>query len=116
MKKRKDWSRNERRLIHHLIVRKKVFGTANRPRISIFFSMRWLTCQIINDDEQKTIIGASVPGKNTKQAIELATKISQKIKDSTDFGPNFYFDRSGYKFTGRVRAFAEQLVKEGLSI
>jgi len=98
-------------------VRKKVFGTAERPRLSIYRSNKGIYAQIIDDEKGETILGASsrkVEKKVTKieKALELgrllgADALKKKIK-------NVVFDRGASKYHGRVKAVADGARESGL--
>ncbi len=93
---------------------------SNRFRISVTKSLNNLFAQIIDDKSKKTIVSASSIEKDVK------TKKMKKIDKSNYIGEilakrakdknisNVYFDRGGYKYHGRVKAFAETLKKNGL--
>ena len=93
---------------------------SNRFRISVTKSLNNLFAQIIDDKSKKTIVSASSIEKDVK------TKKMKKIDKSNHIGEilakrakdknisNVYFDRGGYKYHGRVKAFAETLKKNGL--
>jgi len=103
-------------------VRKKLWGTVERPRLSIFRSARHIYAQIINDDQGLTLVAASSVSQETKgQVIEGAKKgIAKKVgeilaeralaKDIREI----CFDRGGYKYHGRVRSLAEGAREKGL--
>ena len=93
---------------------------SNRLRITISKSLNNLSAQIIDDSSHKTLVSASstekeLKNKNTKKMDtsnvlgEILAKraLDKKIK-------NVYFDRGGYKYHGRVKAFADSLRKNGL--
>ena len=101
--------------------RKRLKGVnSNRFRISVTKSLNNLFAQIIDDKSKKTIVSASSIEKDVK------TKKMKKIDKSNYIGEilakrakdknisNVYFDRGGYKYHGRVKAFAETLKKNGL--
>jgi len=98
-------------------VRGKVSGTTQRPRLSIYRSKKYLYAQIIDDLTGNTLVGASskkneVKGSKVDQAFALGEVIAKKaialkIK-------SVVFDKSGYKYHGRVKSFAEGARKGGL--
>lgn len=113
--------KNTNRVRRHKRVRSKVVGIANRPRLSIFRSNRFVYAQVIDDTKRQTLVGvhsrAVVTSKEknaTKGDIarlvgrELARRVlEKKIKQVT-------FDRGGYRYQGRVRVLAEGAREEGL--
>lgn len=109
-------TKQEKRLQRKRRVRAKIFGTGERPRLSVFRSGAHIYAQLIDDEKGKTLVAASdlkVKGaKKTEIAGsvggELAKKaITKKIK-------KVVFDRNGFAFHGRVKALAEGARKEGL--
>ncbi len=113
----KTYRRNKRKLRN----RKKLRDVNKiRLRVSVSKSLKNLSAQIIDDKQNKTIVSAS---SNEK---EIKLKKSKKIEKSTIIGEilakrakekkinKVYFDRSSYKFHGRVKAFADALRKNGL--
>ena len=89
-------------------------GTAARPRLVVFRSNTAVTAQIINDEAGKTLAFASTPkGKsNTEAAKAVGTEIAKAAKAAKI--TTVIFDRSGYKFHGRVKALAEAARESGL--
>jgi len=103
-------------------VRKKVFGTAERPRLSVFRSNRHIYAQIIDDAAAATLVSASTRAKDVRDRVvfggnsKSAEIVGQAIaKQALAVGiKQVCFDRSSYKFHGRVKAFAESARKAGL--
>jgi len=103
-------------------VRKKVFGTPNRPRLSVFRSNRHIYAQIIDDAAGATLVSASTRAKALRDQLPNTTdkKAAQIVgeavaKQALGVGIKCVcFDRSRYKFHGRVRALAEAARKTGL--
>ncbi len=99
-------------------VRAKIFGTKIRPRLSVFRSNKYLNAQIIDDEKGVTL--AAVSTKNLKSAKEV--KVSQAALAGETLAKNalkkkikkIVFDKSGYKYHGRVKALAEGARKGGL--
>lgn len=91
----------------HARVRAKVKGTLERPRLAVYKSNRFLEAQFIDDDAGRTLASAKMADEQ-KLASELMTKA--KAKGIT----NVVFDRGGFRYAGRVAAFAEALRKAGL--
>ncbi|PAF55391.1 50S ribosomal protein L18 [Mycoplasmopsis agassizii] len=113
-------SRNEQRLKKHLKIRSHIKGTAERPRVSVFRSHRNFSVQIIDDTKGLTLVSLSTAKKgdttyhgNISAATELAKNIAPLMKKANI--DKVVFDRSGYLYHGRVKAFAEQLRAEGIS-
>jgi large subunit ribosomal protein L18 len=110
----------EQRRKHH--VRKKVFGTANRPRLSVFRSNRHIYVQIIDDVAGATLVSASTKAKGLRDQLsntadqKAAQMVGEAIaKQALSVGIQCVcFDRNRYKFHGRVKALAEAARKAGL--
>ncbi|RAO99339.1 50S ribosomal protein L18 [Petrotoga sp. 9PW.55.5.1] len=106
----------------HLRVRKKIKGTPERPRMTIFKSQKHIYVQLIDDTQGVTIAAASTTEKeikeklektwNEKAAQEVGKNIAQKAKDKGI--TKVVFDRSGYKYHGKVKALAEAAREAGL--
>lgn len=99
-------------------IRKKISGTVDIPRLSIFRSNKEIYAQIINDELGHTLVSASskidVDTKEPKK--EIATKVGEALaKKAIDAGiENVVFDRGGYLYHGRVKALADGARKGGL--
>ena len=115
-------SRNEARLRRHRRVRKKIFGTPERPRLNVFRSSKEIYVQLIDDFQGDTLASASSidqelrPEMEGLSNIEQARKVGQAIaKRAQEIGINqVVFDRGGYKYFGRVKAMAEAAREGGL--
>jgi len=99
-------------------VRKKIFGTQDIPRLSVYKSNKYLYAQLINDERSETLASVSSVkeegfcAKNLKIAEKLGEELGKKAKNK---GINqLVFDRSGYIYHGRIKALAESLREEGL--
>ena len=98
-------------------VRKHIFGTTERPRLSVFRSNKQIYAQVIDDLTGKTLAAASSLGIQEKAAKkEIAAKVGELIaKKSQEAGvQTVVFDRNGYLYHGRVRELAESARKSGL--
>ncbi len=102
-------------------IRKKLFGTAERPRISVFRSNKHIYAQIIDDDLGHTLVSAStleIPQEELKNKtkVEQAELVGKLLADKAlkKSIRTVVFDRSGYKYHGRVKALAEGARKGGL--
>lgn len=96
-------------------IRKKVFGTAERPRLAVFRSNKQIYAQIIDDNTGHTITSASsstFEGTKTQQANEVGKKIAENAKKSGV--ENVVFDRGGFLYHGRVKQLAESAREAGL--
>ena len=112
--------RREGRIRRHRRVRKKVQGTAQRPRLSVFRSSRHISAQLIDDAEGVTVASASTleaalrsaPGGNVAAARAVGTLIAQRAVDAGI--TTAVFDRGGYKYLGRVAELANAARAAGL--
>ena len=108
-----------KRLRRRRRVRAKVYGTAVRPRISVFRSNRGIFAQLIDDDAGRTLASvqwteASLKSlKPMEQATEAGTLLASRAKDAGI--DTAVFDRGGYQFHGRVKALAEGAREGGLT-
>ncbi len=100
-------------------IRKKVFGTEERPRLSVFRSAKHIYAQIVDDASGKTIVEASTMsvdvkvGKGSREAAKvIGTEIANKAKSKNITG--VVFDRSGYLYHGRVKVLADAAREAGL--
>ncbi len=106
----------ERRIKIKYRIRKKVFGTPERPRMSVFRSNKQIYVQVINDEEGKTIVSASSLGLEAMPKIQQAEKVGELIaKKALEVGvTTVVFDRNGYLYHGRVKQLADAARKGGL--
>ncbi|MBE3563257.1 50S ribosomal protein L18 [Hydrogenibacillus sp. N12] len=117
-------SRNERRKIRHYRIRRKVFGTPERPRLSVFRSNKHIYAQIIDDTRGVTLASASTLDPELREAlkaigtgnVQAAAKVGELIaKRAKAKGiDKVVFDRGGYRYHGRVAALAEAARQGGL--
>lgn len=116
-------AKRERRERAHLRVRKRVRGNAERPRLSIYKSLRYIYAQVIDDDRGTTLaqanssdpsireqVGGSTGGKAAAKLVGelVAERAREKGVDKV------VFDRGGYVYHGRVQALAEAAREKGL--
>ena len=106
----------ERRIKIKFRIRKNVFGTAERPRLSVFRSNKQIYAQVINDLEGKTLASASSLGMEAMPKKEQAAKVGEMIaKNAQEAGiSQVVFDRNGYLYHGRVKELADGARKGGL--
>ena len=105
---------------HH--VRKKIFGTPDRPRLSVFRSNRHIYAQIIDDTAGATLVSAGTRAKAMKGQLEksgnkkAAEVIGEEVaKQALSVGIKCVcFDRNRYRYHGRVKSLAEAARKAGL--
>ena len=103
----------------HRRIRKKLSGTASRPRLCVFRSNRSIYCQLIDDERGHTILSASSnedaaksDGNKVEQAKAVGKLIAQKAKDANI--DQVVFDRGGYLYHGRIKALADAARENGL--
>ncbi len=118
----KKEDKNVSRKVRHLRVRKKVFGTAERPRLCVFRSTKHIYAQLIDDIGGKTLLAASsldpdlksqgVSGGNVDGAKQVGAQIARKAL-AHGF-KEVVFDRGGYIYHGRVAALADAAREGGL--
>ncbi len=109
--------RRERRRIG---IRKRIGGTGERPRLSIYKSLNHMYAQIIDDLAGRTIVSASTSDKDVKlektgnaaAAAAVGTRLAEKAKAKGV--AKVVFDRGGFKYHGRVKALGEAARKAGL--
>src|SRR5690606_16975273 len=114
--------RRERRERRHRRVRKKVVGTAERPRLVVFRSLKNIEAQVVDDTRGVTLVGIARNNADVKsQGTELSKTdrgrlagklIAEKAKEAGV--TRVVFDRGGYLYHGRVKAFAEGAREGGL--
>ncbi|MCF7795293.1 50S ribosomal protein L18 [Patescibacteria group bacterium] len=109
--------RQQKRDRIHKKVRKKINGTAERPRLSVYRSNTNMYAQIIDDEKSITILSANakeLKSKGTKKELakELGVLIAKKAKDKKI--TKIVFDRGAFRYHGRVRALAEGVREGGL--
>lgn len=112
----KPKTRAEKRHQRHLRVRKKVSGTAERPRLVVYRSIKHIYAQLVDDGAQRTILTVSDQGvgdgKKTEKSAEVGKRLAAKAKDAGI--TKVVFDRAGYRYHGRVKAVADGAREGGL--
>lgn len=106
----------------HRRIRKKISGTADRPRLAVYFSGKHIYAQVIDDDAGKTLIAAATTQKNllgkTKSAANRATaEVVGKMIAERALGKKIdkvVFDRGGFQYQGKVKALADAARAGGL--
>jgi len=119
----KKWIEIDGRVRRHKIIRKKIIGTKDKPRLSIYRSLSHLYAQFIDDTCGKTVLALSTnspdiknkvkkDGGNVKGAALLGIALAELCKKNGVI--RIVFDRSGYAYHGRLKSLAEALRKGGL--
>jgi large subunit ribosomal protein L18 len=110
----------QRRLKRRRRVRAKVRGSAERPRVSVFRSNRGIAAQLVDDDSGRTIAAvqwteAELRGlTKAEQSTKAGELLAQRAKAAGI--ERAVFDRGGYQYHGRVKAFAEGVREGGLPL
>jgi large subunit ribosomal protein L18 len=102
-----------------MVKRKKVFGTAERPRLSVFRSLRHTTAQLIDDTAGKTLVAITTNKKGVTKGqgnIAAAKQIGKAIAEAAlaKGVKKVVFDRGRYLYHGRIKAVAEAAREGGL--
>ena len=111
-------SKNIIRLRVHKRIRSRVSGTADRPRLAVFRSVKHIYAQVIDDTKGHTVVAAGSTEKDSKNggnvagAKEIGKLIAERAKDKGIKA--VVFDRGGYQYHGRVKALAEAAREAGL--
>ena len=114
----KNTDKQIRRIRRRADIRKRVIGTPERPRLCIYKSLNHFYAQVIDDLAGKTLAAASSASKgggktgNSESAAKVGSQLAEKAKAAGV--KQVVFDRGGFKFHGRVKAFAEAARKAGL--
>jgi large subunit ribosomal protein L18 len=105
-------------------VRKKVFGEPDRPRLTVTRSLRNFSAQIIDDAVGRTLAAASTQekefrsetkyGGNARAAVQLGKRLAERAKSAGI--DKVSFDRNGYRYHGRVKAFADAVREAGIKL
>lgn len=113
-------SRSERRTRRKRGIRKRILGVPSKPRLSVFRSSNHIYAQVIDDLSGRTLVSASsnekesgtTPGGNVQGATDVGKRLAERAVGAGVSA--VVFDRSGYKYHGRVRALADAAREGGL--
>jgi large subunit ribosomal protein L18 len=109
-------TRGEKRVRRHLRVRKHLAGTAERPRLVVFRSLKHIYAQLVDDTTGRTLLTvsdqAATAGKKAERSVQVGKTVAEKAKAVGI--TRVVFDRAGYKYHGRVKAVAEGAREGGL--
>ena|SRR5437868_15105226 len=108
------------RIRRHIRLRKKVAGTADRPRLAVFRSAQHIYAQVIDDRSGRTLAAASdlettlreAEGTKTERARQVGALLAQRAREAGL--DTVVFDRGGFAYAGRVKALADAAREEGL--
>ncbi|EDP74969.1 50S ribosomal protein L18 [Hydrogenivirga sp. 128-5-R1-1] len=117
-------SRREKRIRRHKRIRKKVFGTPERPRLAVYRSLHHFYAQLIDDTTGNTLVYAStldpeyekLAGGRGGKSIEAAQRVAEVlVKKALEKGiKKVVFDRGGFIYHGKIKAFADKCRELGL--
>ncbi len=117
-------SRRIQRAKRHGRIRQKIWGTAERPRLVVYRSLKNMEGQVVDDDAARTLVGVSTLASELRDReretrnpkVEAAEEAGKLLaRKARELGvTQVVFDRGGYKYHGRVKAFAEGAREEGL--
>lgn len=108
-------TRQELRYRRHLRIRKRVMGTAERPRLVIFRSLKHIYAQLVDDVSQRTLLtvgDGELTGKKAEKAVTVGKQLAEAAKEKGI--AKVVFDRAGYRYHGRVKALADGAREGGL--
>jgi large subunit ribosomal protein L18 len=116
----KNVGKQVRRARRRIGIRKRIIGTPERPRLSVYKSLNHMYAQIINDLDGRTLAAASTMDKSIKTEktgnIAAAAAVGEAIAKAAKAAgvTKVVFDRGGFKYHGRVKALADAARKGGL--
>lgn len=116
----KNKHKAKRRLRRRAVIRQRVSGTPDRPRLAVYKSLNHFYAQLIDDLAGRTLAAAATTDKdasdgktgNAAAAAAVGERLAQRAKAAGV--TRVVFDRAGFKFHGRVKAFADAARKGGL--
>lgn len=109
-------NKKELRDRRHNRVRAKISGTAERPRLAVFRSNKFISAQLIDDNAGKTLgaaHGRSVKGSLSVQAVGVGKAIAEAAKKAGI--TTVVFDRGGYEYGGQIKGLADSARENGLT-
>jgi large subunit ribosomal protein L18 len=112
-------TRTDARRRRHNRVRKNVYGSADRPRLAVYRSNRYIYAQIIDDDAGRTLAAASSQEKKLRKktlTVDTAAEVGKLVAARAGEAgvESVVFDRGGFPYHGRVKALAEAAREGGL--
>ncbi len=115
MKKNRIRIKREKKKRRHSRIRTQIMGSAERPRLCVFRSLRYIYAQLIDDQKGNILLAVSdrgLTGSKIEKAKEVGKLLAQKAAEQKI--REIVFDRAGYKYHGRVKALAEGAREGGL--
>lgn len=116
--RKKSSPRLNARLTKKVRIRKKLLGTAERPRLCVFRSAKHIYGQVIDDNAGKCLLSVSSTSLETdKSGVELSKLVGLELakKAKAQGISNVVFDRNGFIYHGRIKSFADAVRENGLS-
>ena len=116
MKVSKKYARKKRKQR----IKNPIFGSNERPRLVVFRSNKYIYAQVVDDEQQKTLVASSsltLDGQKAKLNLETAKKVGEEVAEKAKEQniEMVKFDRNGYYFHGRVKALADGAREKGLN-
>lgn len=116
--KKRTAAKTQTRMKTKVRIRKKIFGTTERPRLNVFRSAKHIYAQLIDDESGKTLMEASsvsmkAKGCNRDGAKAVGAEIAKKAKTQNISG--VVFDRNGFLYHGRIKELADAAREAGLN-
>ncbi len=116
--------RREARIRRHRRIRRKISGTADAPRLSVFRSSRHIYAQLIDDERGETLAASSTVAQDVRDSVEstgtvaAAAEVGKRLAElaASKGIERAHFDRGGFQYHGRVRALAEAAREAGLDL
>ena len=108
-------TRQDKRQRRHLRLRNTVTGTAERPRLVVFRSLKHITAQIVDDTQGRTLLTVTdnaFEGKKSEKSLQVGKLVAERAKQAGI--TRVVFDRAGYQYHGRVKAVADGAREGGL--
>lgn len=122
----KKISRNQKRRVRHIRLRKKVKGTSERPRCNVFRSNKHIYLSVIDDTKGHTLTYANSLEKDLREKlqkkeikykdliVEVANRLAERCKKLNI--TKLVFDRGGYKYHGNIKKIADVLREKGIQM
>ena len=108
--------KNQLRLRRKLRIRKKISGTLERPRLSVFRTARHITAQVIDDMTGKTLASVHSYGEDARAGRDVCTKLGKELAAKCKAAKieAVVLDKNGFQYHGRIQAFADGAREGGL--
>lgn len=105
------------RAARHARIRARVHGTAERPRLAVYRSNKFLYAQLINDTEAKTLVAADTRTSKASTPADRAVELGQTVATAAKKAgiESVVFDRGGFLYAGVIKAFADSAREAGLA-